>query len=239
MAVFFGIYMKLLFDHIHGFGKMAKEAILYYPCAAIFEPHEYNMALETGWFPLNKHIWFQSRSTRIQLDKYKTRKSIYKKVKNVTWHLWKPDKKLLGPIYEKYAAHRQYNTNNLTLDDICDNSNQILLYRRNGKFIGFLAFKIINKAFLSVEFAWDYEEPELSLGHVSRHVESVLAKQRGCEYIYMSSGYETCSLYKSDYAGFQWWKGYEWSEDVDMYRQMCYNDSAVEIKNYFNRLEEK
>jgi hypothetical protein len=231
--------MRLLFDHVHGFGKMAQEAILYYPCAAIFEEYEYPMALETGWFPLNKHMWFQSRSTRIDLSLYKTGKSILKNSRKITWHLWKPDKKLLGPIYEKYLAHKGYNGNNLTLDDICDNSNQILLYRRNGKFIGFLAFKIIGKAFLSVEFAWDYEEPQLSLGHVSRHVESLLAKQRGCRYIYMSSGYETCSLYKGDYLGFQWWKGYEWSSDVDMYRQMCHNDSAVEVKNYFNRLEEK
>jgi hypothetical protein len=79
--------MKLLFDHIHGFGKMSKEALLYYPCGAIFEPSEEAQALETGWFPLNKHIWFQSRSTRIDLLKYKTRDSILKKSREVSWHL--------------------------------------------------------------------------------------------------------------------------------------------------------
>lgn len=229
--------MKLLFDHVHGFGKMAKEALLYYPCGAVFEPQEQEGALQTGWFPLNKHIWFQSRSTRIDLQKYKTRDSIVKKSREVSWHLWKPDRKILAPIYERYIAHKGYNSNNLTLDDICDNSNQILLYRRKGALVAFLAFKIVGTGFLSVEFAWDYSEPHLSLGHVSRHVESILARQRGCKYIYMSSGYETCSLYKGSYPGFQWWKGYEWSEDVDMYRQLCYADSQVEVRNYFNRLE--
>jgi hypothetical protein len=229
--------MRLLFDHVHGFGKMAKEAMLYYPCAAILEPSEYAMGLETGWFPLNKHMWFQSRSTRLDLSLYKTPKHIIKNSKQVTWHLSRPDKRILGPIYEKYLAHKGYNPNNLTLDDITDNSNQILVYRKDNKLIGFLAFKVIGKAFLSVEFAWDYCEPQLSLGHISRHVESILAKQKSCTHLYMSSGYETCSLYKSSYGGFQWWKGYEWSSDIEMYKQMCYNDSKVQISGYYHRLE--
>jgi hypothetical protein len=229
--------MKLIFDHTHGFGKMASEALLYYPCGAIFEQREHEGALQTGWFPLNKHMWFQSRSTRIDLQKYKTRDSILKKSKGVTWHLSRPDKKLLGPIYEKYLKYKLYNSNNLTLDDIMDNSMQIIVYRRKGKLVAFLAFKVVGKSFLSVEFAWDYEEPKLSLGHISRHVESLIARQRGCQYIYMSSGYETCSLYKSDYPGFEWWTGFEWSTDVDLYRKLCYSDSQVEIKNFYNRYE--
>lgn len=208
------------------------------PAAAIFEQHEHKNALETGWFPLNKDIWFQSRSTRIDLQKYITRKSIIKCSRQVTWRLWKPDVRVMAPIYEKYIAHRAYNGNNLTLQDIVDNSNQIIAYQRYNKLIGFLAFKTVQDAFLSIEFAWDYEEPYLSLGHVSRHVESILAKHRGCRYIYMSSGYETCSLYKSDYPGFQWWTGFGWSEDVDKYRKLCYSDSQVEIKNFYNRFEE-
>ncbi len=214
---------------------MAKEALLYFPFAAQFDEREYPYAISTGWFPLNKHLWFQSRATRIDLTKYSTRKSIIKKSKEVSWRIWKPTASMLEPIYEKYLEHKSYNKNNLTIDDIIHNSNQILLYYKKNKLIAFLAFKSFGDAFLSVEFAWDYEEPDLSLGHVSRHVESILAKQRGCRYIYMSSGYEKCSLYKADYPGFEWWTGSEWSNDVDRYRQLCYLDSQVEIRNFENR----
>lgn len=227
--------MKLIFDHVNGFGKMAKESLLYYPAAAILDPHEYVWGLENGWFPLNKNMWFQSRSTRIDLTKYKTPKHIVKRAKKVSWHLWKPDVRILTPIYEKYISHKEFSPNGLTIEDIVSNSDQILAYRYENKLVAFLAFKIIKNAFLSIEFAWDYSEPDLSLGHISRHAESIIARAKNCRYLYMSMGYETCSLYKANYLGFQWWTGYEWSEDINLYKKLCELDSRVEIRYFENR----
>jgi hypothetical protein len=48
--------------------------------------------------------------------------------------------------------------------------------------------------------------------------------------VYMSSGYESCSIYKSDYQGFEWWTGLKWSKDVEHYRRLCYSDDKVKIE---------
>jgi hypothetical protein len=224
--------MKLIFDHINGFGKMAKETFLYYGCLAKVDKKEFSDALETGWFPIDSDYWFQCRSTRINLEKYETKKEILKKTKLITYRIWKPDINLIKPIYEKYLKYKNFNYNNLTLEDIVKNASNLILYYYENKLIGFLAYKIINKSFLSIEFAWDYEKPSLSLGHVSRHVESIIAKQKKCKYIYMSAGYETCSLYKSHYPGFEWWKGFDWSSDSEHFRKLCYTDSKISVENF-------
>ena len=227
--------MRLLFDHTRGFGKMMQETLLYFPVGAVFEPHEKEQALHTGWFPVTADVWYQSRLTRIELGKYKPSERVLQRAAQVRWHITTPRENIIAPIYEKYIAHKGYNSAGLTVQDILDNSNRLLLYTHQNRPVGFLAYKILGHGFLSVEFAWDYVVPELSLGHVSRYAESKIAKQSGCTHIYMGAGYEICSLYKGDYPGFQWWKGYEWSEDVDSYKNLCYLDSGVQVNHFDHR----
>lgn len=219
-----------------GFGKMMHETMLYYPFGATFEPHERSHALETGWFPINNVMWFQSRLTRIDLKKYKPTKkvlSLSKKIKYYPDVNMTPQKKArLQEIYSKYIEHKGFQDLSLTIDDMIANSTGHIYYVYDNKIIGFTFYNIIGKNYLSVEFAWDYALPKLSLGHVSLYFESLFAKIHRCEYMYLSAGYEQCSLYKADYPGFQWWKGYEWSDDVDKFRQLCYADEKVEIRNF-------
>ena len=221
-----------------GFGKMMHETMLYYPFGATFEPHERANALETGWFPINNLMWFQSRSTRINLQKYYPSAKVSKLAREIKYY---PDvnmtpikKARLQEIYDKYVKHKGFRDLSLTIDDMIANSHGHIYYTHNNNIIAFTFYKIIGLNYLSVEFAWDYAIPKLSLGHVSLYLESLFARTQRCRYMYLSAGYEKCSIYKADYPGFQWWKGYEWSEDVDKFKSLCYSDEQVKILNFEN-----
>ena len=228
--------MKIICDHTMGFGKMQHETMLYFPFGAIFEQHERAEALNTGWFPINNAIWFQSRSTRINLNKYSPSKKILNIAKKVRYFpdvSMNPDKKArLQAIYDKYVKYKGFHDTSLTIDDMIQNSHGHIIYVYENKIIAFTFYKIISGNYLSVEFAWDYEQPKLSIGHVSVYLETIFAKMNRCKYMYLSSGYETCSIYKSYYPGFEWWKGYDWSEDCEHFRQLCLSDDKVKIENF-------
>lgn len=212
---------------------MSRQNILYVPFAALLEPKEYKEYLEKGWYPINKDIWFQTRSTRIDLSQYKPTKEIKrisKKIKAYPNVAISEDKKQrLKVIYDKYIQHKNYRYD-LTIEDIINNSNGHIYYAYENEIIGFSFHRIIEDAFLGVEFAWDYAKPTLSLGHVNVYYASIIARKHRCKHMYLSSGYESCCLYKSDYPGFEWWKGYEWTDDVKLYRDLCKRDDEIKIE---------
>jgi hypothetical protein len=53
--------MRIIFDHTHGFGKMANQSFIYAPAGAVVEKEEEVEALENGWFPMVGKLWFQTR----------------------------------------------------------------------------------------------------------------------------------------------------------------------------------
>jgi len=218
------------------FGKMQHQTMLFFPFGALFEPNERAWALANGWFPINNVVWYQSRSTRLNLSVYKPSKKILKISKNIKYFpdvSMNPDKKArLQAIYDKYIQHRGFQDNSLTIDDMIANSHGHIYYVYENKIVAFTFYKIIDGNYLSIEFAWDYENPKLSLGHVSIYFESIFAKINRCKYMYLSAGYESCSIYKASYPGFEWWKGYEWTDDAELFRDLCLADDKVEIKNF-------
>jgi hypothetical protein len=224
--------MKLLFDHTYGFGKMSKQSFIYAPYGALLEPAEHKQYLLEGWFPVKKDIWFQTRSTRINLSLYKPKKDIFKKSKKIKYFvdvkLTENKKKLLINIYNKYIKYKNFRYD-LSIDDIVSNSHGYIYYVYQNNLIAFSFYKIVDDSYLCIEFAWDYENPSLSLGHVNVYYNSILAKIKRCKYMYLSSGYESCSIYKSEYSGFEWWKGYEWSNDTELYKQLCLRDDKIVI----------
>lgn len=235
--------MKLLFDHTKGFGKMRDQVIYHVPFGATFERHEYDEALQTGWFPTDSGIWFQCRSTRICLADYKPKPSVLKAAEGIRYFPdvnMTPDKKeRLEGIYRKYLIHKKYKDQSYSIDDMIRNSHGHIYYVADGKIVAFMFFKTINKALLAIEFAWDYENPKLSLGNVNIYYASLFARFKGCTHIYMSAGYESCSLYKSKYEGFEWWTGWSWSRDVDAYNALCYDDDLIVVANYKHAQENK
>ena len=215
---------------------MRDQVMFYAPYGAMFEPQEYDEALQTGWFPTSNALWFQSRSTRLDLLEYEPSATIAKLAKNIKYY---PDVNMtadkrtrLADIYKKYLNYKGYRDQSYSIDEIIKSSHGHIYYTHESKIVAFLFFKIVNKNFLAVEFAWDYETPKLSLGNVSMYYCSLLAKFKKCTHIYMSAGYESCSAYKANFKGFEWWTGYGWSKDVDTYKNLCYDDDMVVLLNY-------
>ena len=111
------ISMELLFDHTHG--KQQDQDIVICRPMAVVDEDESMEALDTGWLALDhpvgnfKEVWYQSRSTRINMQKYRPR---YKR------HEWQGKEigikvidasemvKLLGlpHIYKQYMARKKF-----------------------------------------------------------------------------------------------------------------------------------
>ena len=226
--------MKIIYDHTHGFGKMRDQVYIYAPTGALVEQAEYKEALETGWCPLLSNLWFQTRSTRIDIKKYTPDKDLLKKAKQVKpfygVNLDDSKKKIFFEIFQKYIQYKNFKSQDYSLDDIINTSNGYVYYAHDNKIIGFCFFKILANNIFAVEFAWDYENPKLSLGKLNIHFLAYFAKMKKYDCVYLSSGYESCSIYKSDYEGFQWWTGLKWTEDVEHFKRLCYSDDKVKIE---------
>jgi hypothetical protein len=37
-------------------------------------------------------------------------------------------------------------------------------------------------------------------------------------------------LYKSDFYGFEWWTGTEWSTDKELYKKLCLRDETAKVE---------
>ena len=73
--------MELIFDHT--LGKQEDQDLVICKPLAFFDMAEEMEALDTGWLALdhpvmNKEVFYQSRSTRINLQKYKPRYKSHK-----------------------------------------------------------------------------------------------------------------------------------------------------------------
>lgn len=232
--------MKIFVDHTHGFGKMRDQAYIYAPIGAVVNADEQEYALENGWCPLEKNIWFQTRSTRIDIAQYKPDNKTLKKASKVKAYydigIQEYKKTIFEEIYKKYISHKKFGNVDFSFYDIVRYSNGHAYYTYNNKIVGFCFFKIIGKNLFAIEFAWDYVNPELGLGKTNIHSLCNYAKMRRYKYLYLSSGYESCSIYKSTFKGFEWWTGLEWKNDVEHFKKLCYSDDTVQIKFDWEKL---
>lgn len=221
--------MKIIFDHINGFGKISNQDFIHTPIIGYAEINDdFDELLENGWLPWNNY-WFQARSIRynlLELDHHKKTKKISKKIE---YQLGKLSKNDVERISASYQAKKGFISEHVFDNELMlENSIQ---YFYESKLIGFVCYKLFKKSFVGVQFAWDYKKPQLSLGNVSTLIETTFAKKSGCIYYYMMGGYEECCIYKSQLNGFEWWTGKEWSKDKELYTNLCLRDSAIEIKN--------
>lgn len=213
---------------------MRDQAYIYAPVGALVEESEYSEALSSGWCPLTKQLWFQTRSTRINIKEYKPDKDLLKKTNGIKYFfdisLNENKRKIFNEIFDKYINYKNFKSQDYSLQDIINTSNGHVYYSENNKVIGFCFFKLLANNIFAVEFAWDYENPRLSLGKLNIHFLCNYAKMKKYDYVYLSSGYESCSIYKSDYFGFEWWTGLKWNKDVEHYKRLCYSDDRVKIE---------
>lgn len=217
--------MKVIFDHINGFGKVSDQDFIYSQPHGILEPGETAAeALANGWIPWDG-VWFNLRSVRIDLSEYKPHETTRRLGRHIDFMYEKfEDTIMYRQLYEAYCKHHGFERT-ITWEQLF--TGNIISYSQSGQIIGYSAVEVYDTAFVATQFVWDYENPKLSLGKVAQMYECQVAAMLGCTHVYILGGYEKCCLYKSDFYGFEWWTGTEWSKDKDLYKKLCLRDEAA------------
>jgi arginyl-tRNA--protein-N-Asp/Glu arginylyltransferase len=222
--------MKIYFDHISGFGKVSDLEVIVSCPYGILSPDESPVdALKEGWIPW-QNKWYNERSTRINLAKYKPTKTTKKLAKRITVQAGS----VIGGIekytelYEKYCQHHGFKRD-IKLESFKDCS--VIEYYTD-KLIGISLYKQFDTQFVAYQFIWDYADPKLSLGTVAQMIECETAKLLNCEYVYLLGGYEQCCKYKANYTGFEFWTGTQWCTDTELYNKLVDRDEKIKITNY-------
>jgi arginyl-tRNA--protein-N-Asp/Glu arginylyltransferase len=221
--------MRVVFDHINGFGKVSDQDFIYSQPHGVLEDGENpSDALDKGWIPW-EGLWYNLRSVRINLNEYKPHETTRKKARLVDF-MYKEfeDKPIYRELYEKYLTHHGF-LRTITWEQLF--TGYIIEYSYKGEIVGFSSIERYDDALVATQFVWDYAEPSLSLGKVAQMYECETAKILECKYVYILGGYEKCCLYKSDYYGFEWWTGGEWSDDKELYKKLCLRDEDAKV-NY-------
>ena len=222
--------MKVFFDHISGFGKVSDLEVIINCAYGILESNDSAVdALKEGWIPWEGK-WYNERSTRIDLSKYQASKTTKKLAKKIVVESGNIDASLEQYIklYEKYCDYHGFKRD-IKLDSFRDCS--VIEYYTD-HLVGISLYRQFDTQLVAYQFIWDYEDPKLSLGTVAQMMECETAKLLGCEYVYLLGGYEQCCLYKSNYRGFEFWTGQEWSTDIDLYKKLVERDEIIKIENY-------
>lgn len=220
--------MRVIFDHINGFGKVSDQDFIYSQPHGILEPGETAAeAFEKGWI-LWDGFWYNLRSVRINIADYKPNKTTKKLSKQIRYTYEEfTDKPIYRELYEKYCAHHGFKRT-ITWEQLF--TGNVICYYYENILIGYSTVEQYDHVFLASQFVWDYKDPKLSLGKVAQMYECYIAsKELGCTHVYILGGYEKCCLYKSDYTGFEWWTGLEWSKDKQLYKDLCERDENVII----------
>tara|TARA_Y100000361_G_scaffold2433_2_gene2097 strand:+ start:5429 stop:6208 length:780 start_codon:yes stop_codon:yes gene_type:complete len=239
--------MKIYFRHYAG--AITEYDYLFFDCMAKVGAYEEDIALQEGWLPddytepkkmsnnfeEDKSDWFQARQTRIDLSLFKedrrTRKA-RKKCKDITTKVFRAtevDLNILNSIFDKYINYRGFKT--WELEPLIKREKyrkHFILYYYNDKPIAFTFIRDVGSFdSFATQFAWDYEMPKLYLGKYANLAEIDYCIAKNKKYMYIGAGYEKACIYKSDYAGFEFWTGEKWSKDVEHYKFLCERDSSI------------
>ena len=231
--------MKIYFRHYSG--AIVEYDYLFFDCMAKVSLKEEDKALQEGWLPddyfvpknTKKSHWYQARQTRVNLknfiDTRKTRKA-RKKCKDIEVKYVKAQEAnidVLESIFNQYLEYRNFKTWKfeplLTLEI---ERKHFLIYYINNKPIAFTFVRDVgSNSIFSTQFAWNYENPKLYLGKYANLAEIDYCLENKKDYMYTGVGYEKSCIYKSDYEGFEFWTGEEWSKDIELYKWLCERDS--------------
>ena len=248
--------MKLIFDHITG--KLTNHDLIYSLALAQFKKKEYSFAFENGWIPLSwyytkldKLTWINARNTRLLLNKFtfsKKQRKILRK-KDITVDVYnKLDDALfttISSIYKKYIKHKKFHEKDFEEESEFfkkeDNIDwKYFIYYFQNKPIAFTEIKVFDsKHVLTGQFAWDYENPKLSIGTYATLYEIDWSIKNKCKKYYLAYGYEKSNIYKSRFDGFEFWNGRSWLNDKTLYKKLCEYDTEVNTIEELNAYQKK
>lgn len=143
---------------------------------------------------------FQIEYCRINLAK--TNYSLLDSFKLIT----DPNVGQLQEIFVKYCKYKQF----ISVEPMWDlefiwQHNDVLGYYDHTKLVAWsVVTKYNDNDVYSVQFAWDYESPELELGNKSLRSECAYYKNLGYRYYYLGEAHK----YKQDIDGFEVINGY-------------------------------
>ena len=217
---------------------------------AIFEPEEESEAVEHGWLALdtpvrNKEVFYQSRSTRVDLQKFRPR---------FDQHTWQGKKigtkiidasemvKLLGlpGIYKRYMKRKKFGADYDPFGHYHKRDQFMIFYLGTAdNIVGFTKQKKYRYQEDSYPAIDAYDSKDLSglescihantipISAMTLDLEMIWAADNHVAYYYLGSGYENSSEYKANYRGFEWWTGTEWSTNKKQYRRLCRRESKL------------
>ncbi len=241
--------MQFIWDHT--FGKQEQQDLVVCKPMAIFDDGEESEAIEHGWLALDepvggKEVFYQSRSTRINMERFRPR---------FREHKWQGQRvelkvidasemvKLLGlpEIYKQYMKRKKFGADYNPFGHYHKRDQFMLFYiGAADNIVGFTKQK---------RYHWqeDYTGPtiddmdQLSLSGlescihantvpisaITMDLEMMWAADNSVPYYYMGSGYEKSSEYKASWRGFEWWTGMEWTSNKRLYKRLCRRDSEI------------
>jgi len=187
-------------------------------------------ALESGWlFYDNK--WYVCRSSRINIKLFNKKPKPIKGYEFVYCEFFSYDDEI-KTVYDKYTTIKQFKKH-YKIDSDIDRSSVIKVYH-NGDIVAFTKFLKYDGALESQFTAWDYSDPKASIGRKIVEREVDICKSLGYEYLYIGPCYGIGSRYKTEYLGFEWWTGENWSTSNDELLNILERDSQI---NSLERLE--
>ena len=212
-------------QYLNNFGKFTQNDFAFTCVVATVADNEHSIAMEQG-FLLRQNQWRQCRSTRVQLNK--TDYSLIKTARLLTDYNYDQ----LLEINEQYLLHKHFALS--PYDSHISPTDVIWGYYDNEYLVAWSKIHQYVGELETAYFAWDYVNPKLSLGILSLKHEIAWAKSLGYKHLYLGPGYESCSIYKSQINGFEWWSGSEWSQDAEQYAWLCERETSV---NTFKEFE--
>ena len=241
--------MELLFDH--SLGKQEQQDLVICRPMAVVEHDEEEEALDHGWLALDhpvvdREVFYQSRSTRINLDLYRPRykrheyngQDIGIKIIDASEMV-----KLLGlpHIYRQYMERKNFGVDYDPFTHYHPRDQFMIFYLGTAdNIVGFTKQKKYRYPDENYSTIDSYDSKDLAgiesvihantipISDITLDLEIDWAQNNYVAYFYMGSGYETSSEYKANYRGFEWWTGTEWSTNKKQYRRLCRRDSKIE-----------
>ena len=220
--------MRLFFQHLAG--RITHFDWQYATMLATFDELEEQSALETGWLPheYEPPFWFQGRQVRYDLSALKNSKK-HKIPKRIKYEFTKNvDFTRYQDIWSSYLAAKGFDDTQPIeqLFDIEPGKKQILEIYDYDELVAFSVIRM-EPAPISLQFAWNYHEPKLSLGSHTQYFEMMYLESIGEDYSYVCPGYEKTCIWKARFPGFEFWTGMEWSKDKNLYTKLCERDSDL------------
>ena len=241
--------MELIFDH--SLGKQEQQDLVVCRPMAMVDQDEEADAIDRGWLALDhpvmdKEVFYQSRSTRIDLDRYRPRyKSHTYEGQEIGYKIIDASEmvKLLSlpNIYRQYMKRKNFGADYDPFGHYHARDQFMVFYLGTAdNVVGFTKQKKYRYQEDNYHTIDNYDSRDLAglesvvhantipISDITLDMEIEWAANNYVRYFYMGSGYELSSEYKANYRGFEWWTGTKWSTNKKQYRKLCRRDSRIE-----------